>query len=55
MDDERLTLAFSDWFKLSDYDEQHRAILQEAWTAALDSAINELNSEWHWLLENLKA
>lgn len=55
MYDERITLAFSDWFKLSGYDEQHRAILQEAWTAALDSAINELDSEWHWLLENLKA
>ena len=48
-------MTFDQWFKAEGFDEQHRSVLAKAWDAALENAKKDLDNEWHWLLNNLKA
>lgn len=47
-------IDFDTWFKKHGYDEEHRQMFSVVWNAAIEAAKNELDDEWHWLLDNLK-
>ncbi len=49
------SLDFDTWFEREGYDEQHMSMFATVWDAALDAGKNELDDEWHWLLDNLKS
>jgi len=48
-------LSFLDWVESKGYDPERSGLLAEAWDAALDAAIEELDHEWAGALRGLKA
>lgn len=49
------TVSFEQFFSEEGYAEEHRAVFAHIWNAALESAKNELDDEYHWLMDNIKA
>ncbi len=53
MDDDGLT--FDQWFEAEGFSEEHRVVLSVTWNAALDNAKKEIDDEYYWALDKLRA
>lgn len=48
-------MTFDNWFDANGYSEEHRAMFAVVWSAALSSARDQLDGEWHWLMDEIDA
>jgi hypothetical protein len=53
MDEDGLT--FEQWFAAEGFADEHRAVLAQTWNAALDNAKREIDDEYGWALDKLRA